>query len=207
MISLGLSNFTRAKQKDLLPSVQEARKELLPSVQEAISLTAAWCSLRTCEIQQLRSPELDPSADLKVQPFCESLDIETWIQAKNASYDLAVSKLNQRRAELFRMMNSGAPKDVDFTQTRGRVLLYAPMENVSDGASEASSRGFFDGEDAPPWDLWFRYKDGTIFSWVPERLVSAAQAGIDANPVDCIHWADNAPKKLWCTRSTRVAQP
>jgi hypothetical protein len=64
------------------------------------------------------------------------------------------------------------------------------METVSDGAAEASSRGFFDAEDAPPWDTWFWFKENTIFCWVPESLISRAQAGIDANPVDCIRWAD-----------------
>jgi hypothetical protein len=73
-------------------------------------------------------------------------------------------------------------------KSRGRLLLYEPLETVTDGASDSSSRGFFDIEDAPPWDMWFLYSRGSIFSWVPEALAQDAQAGIDANPVDCIHW-------------------
>jgi len=64
------------------------------------------------------------------------------------------------------------------------------METVADGAAQAASTGFYDIEDAPPWDTWFLYENDSIFCCVPETAISAAQAGIDANPVDCIHWAN-----------------
>jgi hypothetical protein len=73
---------------------------------------------------------------------------------------------------------------------RGRLLLYVPSENVSDGASRYASNGFFDAYDCPPWDLWLQYSDRTLISWVPEMLFPLAQAGIDANPVECVRWAD-----------------
>jgi hypothetical protein len=76
------------------------------------------------------------------------------------------------------------------SQLRGRLLLYIPSENVSDGASRFASNGFFDAYDCPPWDLWIRYCDRTLISWVPEVLFPLAQPGIDANPVECIRWAD-----------------
>jgi len=63
------------------------------------------------------------------------------------------------------------------------------METVDCGAAEAISHGFFDLHDSPPWDTWFWYSEGTILAWVPEGFLNRAQAGIDANPVDCIHWA------------------
>ena len=34
--------------------------------------------------------------------------------------------------------------------------------------------------------------NGELISWVPDALISLAQEGIDANPVDCIHWGDSA---------------
>jgi hypothetical protein len=37
-------------------------------------------------------------------------------------------------------------------QTRGKLLRYEPLETVTDGSSESLSHGFFDIEDAPPWD-------------------------------------------------------
>jgi hypothetical protein len=36
------------------------------------------------------------------------------------------------------------------SQPRGRLLLYIPSENVSDGASRFASNGFFDAYDCPP---------------------------------------------------------
>jgi hypothetical protein len=75
------------------------------------------------------------------------------------------------------------------SQLRCRLLIYVPSENVSDGASRYASNGFFDACDCPPWDLWLQYSDRTLISWVPEILVPLAQAGIDANPVECIRWA------------------
>ena len=80
--------------------------------------------------------------------------------------------------------------EVSSGQFRGRILLYVPCENVSDGASRYASNGFYDPYDCPPWDLWLQYSDRTLVSWVPEVLFPLAQAGIDANPVDCIKWAD-----------------
>jgi hypothetical protein len=74
--------------------------------------------------------------------------------------------------------------------TQNKLLLYFPLETVHDGAAEAASRGFYDIEDAPPWDTWFLYENDAVFCCVPEPAISAAQAGIDANPVDCIHWAN-----------------
>lgn len=76
------------------------------------------------------------------------------------------------------------------SQLSGRLLLYVPSENVSDGASRFASKGFFDAYDCPPWDLWLRYSGLTLISWVPEVLFPLVQAGIDTNPIDCIRWAD-----------------
>lgn len=74
----------------------------------------------------------------------------------------------------------------------GRILLYVPSDNVSDGASRYASNGFFDPDDCPLWDSWLQYRDRIFLSWVPEVLFPLAQAGIDANPVECIRWADRS---------------
>ena len=74
--------------------------------------------------------------------------------------------------------------------SKGRLLVYEPLETVDDGAAEASSMGFFDLHDAPPWDTWFMYLDDAVLCCVPEFAIPRAQNGIDVNPVDCIHWAD-----------------
>ncbi|MBX9600031.1 MAG: hypothetical protein K2X35_03465 [Bryobacteraceae bacterium] len=81
-------------------------------------------------------------------------------------------------------------REAQTTMPNGRLLLYTPCENVSDGASRFASSGFFDPNDCPPWDIWLQYSDRTLFSWVPEQLFPLAQAGIDGNAVECIKWAD-----------------
>jgi hypothetical protein len=97
--------------------------------------------------------------------------------------------INEMRSTLVRETNIEIA-GLAAAQSKGKLLRYEPLETVTDAVSASSSRGFFDIEDAPPWDTWFLYSGGTIFSWVPESSVQNAQAGIDANPVDCIHWCN-----------------
>jgi hypothetical protein len=155
-------------------------------VLQSLSETVAWCQNRSLLRNQFRSSELAPSASLEVPPFDE-LGIGLWIERKRESYQLAVDAINANRSALLRDMNVEVA-DSAVAESRGRMLLYEPLETVTDGASEAISRGFFDIEDAPPWDTWFLYSSGSIVCWVPEVMVEIAQAGISANPVDCIHW-------------------
>jgi hypothetical protein len=164
--------------------------ELSPLVAQALSETAAWCSHQQSLSHELRSPELDPSVVLDRPHFPESREaIKAWIQVRYNQYRQAVSQVTGLRSNLLAGMNVGTVH-WNTAQAQGRLLIYFPMETVSCGASNASSHGFYDGEDAPPWDTWFWYSDGAILSWVPNDFISRAQAGIDANPVDCIHWTD-----------------
>jgi hypothetical protein len=149
------------------------------------------CSLREPLSYELRSPEIDPTSMLEPRHWSETQgSVEVWIQGKYRQFHQAVSQLTRRRSDLLGAMNAAPTAMSENTLPQGRLLLYSPMETVTCGASAESSRGFFDGEDAPPWDTWFWYSEGTIFSWIPEGLISRAQAGIDANPVECIQWAD-----------------
>jgi hypothetical protein len=72
----------------------------------------------------------------------------------------------------------------------GRLLLNDPCENLADGAAEFSSSGFFDAYNVPPWDTWVEFRDRTLVCWVPVELVPLAEMGIDANPEQCIRWAE-----------------
>jgi hypothetical protein len=182
MITLGLSNGRVERIREPPPF------DLPPLVRRALAETMAWCSLPTPQSDGLRSAALDPSDILDIGPFPNSRDgIKSWSQSKYQSYRHAVSKLSEQRSELLRKMNSSFSEDGN---SSGKLLLYLPMETVTDGVAEAVSQSFFDGKDAPPWDTWFWYSEGAILSWVPEWLVSRAQAGIDAIIVDCIHWVE-----------------
>jgi hypothetical protein len=92
----------------------------------------------------------------------------------------------------------------------GRLLVYFPDQELADGASEIESDGFFDLNDAPPWDTWIglypyppRRRDGRksapeeyLVSWVPSELVPAAERGIRVNALDCIAWIEESDVPL-----------
>jgi hypothetical protein len=73
----------------------------------------------------------------------------------------------------------------------GRLLLYAPEENLACGAAEYSSLGFFDVDNVPPWDTWMLMLGKYLVLWVPPQLIRLVQEGLDVNPEQCILWADD----------------
>jgi hypothetical protein len=193
MITLGLGNIVpkrRESSSDVLQAVPETveRRDPSSAVLQALSETVAWCLSKSLQNDQLRSRQLDPSAILKV-PSLDEVGVEVLLQRMHESYQRAIYAINETRSTLVRDTKIEIVEPA-LAQSRGKFLLYEPLETVTDGAAASSSRGFFDISDAPPWDTWFLYSGDTIFSWVPESLVPNAQAGIDANPVDCIHWSD-----------------
>lgn len=99
-----------------------------------------------------------------------------------------VEDVANRRAGLLKAMGR-YPMISDATLTEGRIMLYAPDENLFDGAAKYSSKGFFDVNNVPPWDTWVCYVDGYLVSWVPPVLEGLASAGIEVNPEECIQWA------------------
>jgi hypothetical protein len=172
-----------------MPFTPELQLELPPAVLRTILETATWCSHRQFSENPLRSPELDPLGIIDIPSFSHSSEpVQEWIDKKRNCYAQAISWINQTRSELLNVEGIGTSDAVD-ALSKSRPLLYEPLETVDDGAAEAASRGFYDSEDAPPWDTWFLYGDHAIFCCVPESAIARAQAGIDANPVDCIHWS------------------
>ncbi len=86
-----------------------------------------------------------------------------------------------------------------FTVSRGRLLVYYPDAELSDGAAEVASQEFFDVYNAPPWGTWVGYFEDPgsdesygsyVVAWVPEQLVPLVSAGIDVTPEECIAWLD-----------------
>jgi hypothetical protein len=83
----------------------------------------------------------------------------------------------------------------------GRLLIYFPDADLSDGAAEAESGGFFDVYNTPPWDTWvalFRDEDADVSTaeyvvcWVPPALIEVAARGIEVNPERCIVWLEES---------------
>ena len=159
--------------------------ELSPRISRVICEAMTWCSGKP-----FRRPELDPISILDIPDFSHGLEsIEAWIERKRDCYSGAVSWINETRSEVLKAARI-EPCDAADALSKSRLLIYEPLETVDDGAAEAGSMGFYDVHDAPPWDTWFLYADHAVFCCVPEFAISCAQNGIDANPVDCIHWAE-----------------
>ena len=127
---------------------------------------------------QLRSLSLQPSIDIRGI-------------YEESQQELAVREVVTGRSELLALelhREALTPP----TQVEGSILIYIPNDTLFDGASEVASEGFFDDYDAPPWDSWFHYQQRKLFAWIPSVLIPLAQAGIDANCVQCIEWAERS---------------
>ena len=80
----------------------------------------------------------------------------------------------------------------------GRLLAYFPDAELSDGAAEQETRGFFDSYNAPPWDTWVglfhdpaaadRSYRVYLVAWIPPVFLDIASRGIAVNPESCIIW-------------------
>jgi hypothetical protein len=123
--------------------------------------------------EQLRSPEL-----LQV-PLSENLSTANFAEAVSGVVSNRHERLNETNTKITRPPSADA----------GKLLHYWPHENLACGAAEYSSNGFFDVDNVPPWDTWVSFDGLTLISWVPAILIPLAQAGIDANPEECISWA------------------
>jgi hypothetical protein len=102
-----------------------------------------------------------------------------------------VEELIEKRAELLRQQTR-YPDKVSSSLAGGKLLVYEPDDNVSDGASQYQTKGYFDLDDAPPWDTWVCYLERHLISWVPPQLLNLVNEGIAVNCVDCIRWVDGA---------------
>lgn len=177
----------------------------IEAFQQALAETIAWCAPR--------ATPLEPESSLRSLPFLGQPSIESH---SNDTWRQAVADIATTRAMFLR--DAGIhPQKPTTNLAGGRLLLYAPNETLSDGAAWVSSGGFFDWDNAPPWDTWVAYvedtpadpehtntwfrqharKQGIVHSpmrlsylvcWVPPCLLEAADAGIWANPEECIEW-------------------
>jgi len=85
----------------------------------------------------------------------------------------------------------------------GRLLVHFPDADLSDGAAEVESSGFFDLHNVPPWDTWIALADDGLaaadsslrqylVAWVPPALIECARRGVAVNPERCIAWLEDA---------------
>src|SRR5262249_8737478 len=113
---------------------------------------------------------------------------------------MMVETLCENRANLLRSAKSYHERSTQ-DLAGGRILLYAPADNLFDGAAQYASKGFFDVNNTPPWDTWMAFEDKYLVSWVPPLLVDLVDAGINVNPEQCIMWADEISQERFLKQS------
>jgi hypothetical protein len=122
----------------------------------------------------MRSLQLSPS-----RPLDSSMSRQDWSEA--------VGEVIAKRS---RLVGQVLLDEHAAYASSGRLLLYWPEENLACGAAQVGSRGFYDADNVPPWDIWVAWEERVLISWVPPGLIGIAQMGIDANPEACIQWID-----------------
>jgi hypothetical protein len=83
----------------------------------------------------------------------------------------------------------------------GRLLGYAPDDNLADCAAEGVTAGFFDCDNVPPWDTWVGYvyeseRCNYLVAWIPPEFQAMASLGIEVNPEECLWWIDGRATEL-----------
>jgi len=164
---------------------------------QRVAETIAWCLPR--------ADPSDPRHSLRSEEITND-EIKDWDLEKN--YVGCMRWLSQvRRSKLETTVPVAATPDL----CDGRLVLFFPDQNLSDGAAEAESRGFFDLYNTPPWDAWVAFvsSDGNfgegnsnrcrtnyLVAWVPPVFVKDAASGIRVNPEECIQWLDETDVSL-----------
>ncbi len=124
--------------------------------------------------QRYRTPALEP--DLEDEPSL-------------AGIEAALHALAERRAVFLEQRERDAAPAADGGQgaaeTKIRMVAVEIEASIGDGRAEAASRGFFDIDDRPPWDLWLVALGAThpsqpdepriyLIALVPEECVGVA---------------------------------
>jgi len=150
-----------------------------------LAQTIFWCTLRadlSNPATSLRTPELRPRLLEENRPS-------------------AVENVANAR-ELFggvEIRNATIPENLG----GGRLLVYFPNNDLSCGAAEQQTEGFFDVNNVPPWDTWVAYIQDSrsiefydteyLIAWVPREFMTLADEGIVVNPEECIQWLKDTP--------------
>jgi hypothetical protein len=167
--------------RKLLRSVPDCSKSLEP-FRRRLAQTVAWSTHRADPANPrdcLRNPDHRPRT------------LET-------SYSATVESVAARRWPWIRPDPVARARALD----GGRLLVYFPDAELSDGAAEVESGGFFDVFNAPPWDTWVAFaSDQTagdhsfanyLIAYVPPVFLDACAAEIAVNPEECILWLEDA---------------
>jgi hypothetical protein len=166
------------------------------SFERRLAETVAWC--------QPRARASDPAASLRsvsLRPRVLEIDRPSIVRS-----------VTEARAQSL-LVRNGRGDRKNSGLAGGRLLAYFPDDDLSDGAAEAETNGFFDVHNTPPWDTWVAlFRDegrdlarDCLVSWVPRELLKSVDRGIYVNPEECIVWL--GPPKLPIVEQIRASRP
>lgn len=146
-----------------------------------------------------RALPVDLAADRRARTPALEPDLEE--ESSLAALDAALLALAVRRAE--RLAGGEAAPHAESVSGvgDGRLVVCEVDMSIGGGEAEAASRGLFDLDDRPPWDLWLLAWGRThasrpdepiaaLLAWIPAEWEPLARAGIEACPSRCLYWVD-----------------
>ena len=128
-------------------------------------------------LEQLRTPAFKPTRDFT--PNDSHMEQAALVETV---CEVRARRLNELGA---------CPEPEKLSLSGGKILRYCYEDNDASGAAKYDSKGFYDVEGAPPWDIWVCYHEKYVVCFVPRILCGLAQRGIEVDPVECIKWADS----------------
>ena len=215
-----VSKLSRARRAEFVVMIEGGRGTWLREIaRKAEALAASRPASDSRPESQGQALRVDPDCSASLEPFRERLaETVAWCASRvdpnsprgclrtprlrdrvlNGSYRDCVSDVAYARTRL--LLTTG--REPIKGPAGGRLIAYFPDGDLSDGAAESESRGFFDSHNTPPWDTWVafvsepshssdHYSDYLI-AWVPPAFVGLASAGIAVNPEECIRWLDES---------------
>ena len=128
---------------------------------------------------------------------------ETRPQILHSGYDDVVCDLGTTRQ--FRLRELGIECSPAKHLNNGRLLCFYQNANLTDGAAEPETNGFFDICNNPPWDTWVGHfiddqRDlnygAYVLCFVTQELIELVDRGIMVNPEECIQWLDESDASI-----------
>jgi hypothetical protein len=101
--------------------------------------------------------------------------------------------------------NALLKNEINFHNTNnGRLLLCFPDWSNNNALSQAESEEYLDEHDVPPWDTWLGSVNTgrtgfLLLAWVPDEFIDLVQAGIEAECVGMLYWANSKYWGQWST--------
>lgn len=180
----------------------------------------AWCTRHgsmtdaASAVTKLRTPQLCPPGFTYMTDKHGYTHMEPSLgsQEPQALTDI-VEAVARLRVDQLRLNNS-YPLAPAQHLAGGRLLCYAPYENLAEGVEEQETQGYFDVDAVPPWDTWLWFVieqtrlqkrphghefwyDTYLVTWIPPDLIDVVDMGaVATSTTDALAWADELDSEL-----------